>query len=137
MLSFNSRTYTMYATLRKRGPVSFTLTSFRDALERFVEADPLCRYCKVQLMLKNVSTDHIVPLSRGGGNQLRNLQFICKSDNKAKGNMRHEEYEFLLGQLRKMEKKFPDFPARKHVVSALRISNSFRQGAARRAQKAQ
>jgi 5-methylcytosine-specific restriction protein A len=131
--SFSKRTYTMYSLLKKRGAVGFTLESFRAHLERSIERDSNCTYCGQVLMLKTVSADHKLPLSRGGRNLLSNVQFVCKSDNKSKGNMSDEEYRYLLARLDEMEKEFPDFPARRHVLSALRISNSFRQGAMRRA----
>jgi hypothetical protein len=131
-LTFNKRTYTMYVTLKKRGPVGCTIVSFRIALERQIEKDSECRYCKTLLMLKNVSADHRLPISRGGRNLLSNIDFICKSCNKAKSDFSSVEFEYLLSLLDQMEKKFKNFPAKRRVLSALRISNSFRQGRMRR-----
>lgn len=34
----------------------------------------------------NLTIDHIVPLSRGGTDELDNLQFMCKSHNSSKGD---------------------------------------------------
>jgi hypothetical protein len=36
--------------------------------------------------IKNLTVDHIVPLSRGGDDSLANLQFLCRSHNSAKGD---------------------------------------------------
>jgi hypothetical protein len=54
---------------------------------------------------------------------------------KAKGDFTHEEYVALLHSLDQLAAKFANPAIRKRVVDALRISQSFRQGAWRRAQK--
>ena len=41
-----------------------------------------CRRCGT---VENVSIDHILPLSRGGTDDLDNLQFLCRSCNSKKG----------------------------------------------------
>jgi 5-methylcytosine-specific restriction endonuclease McrA len=43
----------------------------------------ICRYCGSQ---KNLEIDHIVPLSKGGGDALKNLQFLCPSCNRRKND---------------------------------------------------
>lgn len=35
---------------------------------------------------KSLSIDHTVPVSKGGGNEIRNLQTLCKSCNSSKGS---------------------------------------------------
>jgi 5-methylcytosine-specific restriction endonuclease McrA len=136
-LSFNSRTYTMYTTIKARGPVEFSLAEFREHLESSIERSPRCPYCQVLLMLKNVSADHMTPVSRGGSNHLSNIQFLCKADNKAKGSMSDAEYGRLLELLDQMEREFPASKARSRVRTALIISSSFRFGTDRRNKKAQ
>lgn len=42
----------------------------------------VCRYCG---STENLSIDHIVPLARGGTNDLDNLQFLCMPCNRRKG----------------------------------------------------
>ncbi len=39
--------------------------------------------CEVK---ENLTIDHILPLSRGGSDDLGNLQFLCRSHNSAKGD---------------------------------------------------
>ena len=43
----------------------------------------ICRICGSNIDLQY---DHDVPLSRGGGNQVENIQLLCKTCNLAKGN---------------------------------------------------
>lgn len=43
-----------------------------------------CRYCGKQLTLETVTLDHIVPVSKGGGNDLQNLVTACLDCNSKK-----------------------------------------------------
>lgn len=43
-----------------------------------------CACCGVSLSRASPQIDHIVPLSRGGGNSRRNLQILCKPCNSSK-----------------------------------------------------
>ena len=42
-----------------------------------------CAYCGSK---KNLEIDHIKPVSKGGGNNIENLQILCRKCNKAKGD---------------------------------------------------
>ena len=42
----------------------------------------ICKHCKTN---KNLTLDHIIPISKGGQNILENLQILCKSCNSKKG----------------------------------------------------
>jgi hypothetical protein len=42
-----------------------------------------CRFCGAQ---NDLVIDHIFPVSKGGGNQIENLQTLCKNCNELKGN---------------------------------------------------
>lgn len=44
-----------------------------------------CKICKAQMHL---TVDHVMPLSRGGSDDLKNLQLLCKSCNSQKSNKR-------------------------------------------------
>lgn len=46
---------------------------------------PYCSYCKTT---KDLTVDHIVPLSRGGSTVESNLQVLCRRCNSRKGNIR-------------------------------------------------
>jgi HNH endonuclease len=132
---FKKRTYTIYRHQKARaGTLPFTLEEFRAALRSFLARHPLCRYCNALVSIRNVSLDHRRPVSRGGNYGLDNIDFICAGDNKAKGDFTGEEYTDLLKHLERMEAKFANPGIKKRVVDALRISQSFRHGARRRAE---
>ena len=50
-----------------------------------------CVYCKVALVNRS-ELDHILPLARGGKNNLYNLQFLCKSCNARKHIRTDQEF---------------------------------------------
>jgi hypothetical protein len=51
-----------------------------DAGIRYACAHPGC------LVAENLTVDHIIPVSRGGTDEIENLQFMCLPHNAAKGN---------------------------------------------------
>lgn len=55
-----------------------------------------CAHCGDQVNLihddpKQATIDHIVPLSRGGLDNIRNMQLLCNECNQAKGNQLEQE----------------------------------------------
>jgi len=48
----------------------------------FEQHDSVCQHCGAT---ENLTVDHIVPLAKGGTNELDNLQPLCKSCNSSKG----------------------------------------------------
>ena len=45
-----------------------------------------CSHCGRKFRKKYIDIDHIVPRSRGGSNELTNLQALCRYCNRSKGN---------------------------------------------------
>lgn len=46
-----------------------------------------CAYCRILLKNKMYHVDHIIPLSKGGGNGRRNLQILCAPCNLSKSKL--------------------------------------------------
>jgi len=57
-----------------------------------------CAYCRCALGL-NYHLDHVIPLSKGGANDRRNLQILCKPCNLEKGARDPMKYARLRGKL--------------------------------------
>lgn len=49
-------------------------------------ADGTCHYCHRQVPVKELTMDHVIPLSRGGQSTKGNLVPCCKECNTAKNN---------------------------------------------------
>lgn len=56
-------------------------------LEKLLERDNYkCVYCQKDINMETVTIDHIIPLSRGGSNDLTNLACSCKICNEDKAD---------------------------------------------------
>ena len=132
-----SRTRQMHATLRRRagGADVMGLEELRAEFGYFLDRWPLCLYCNERVTHANVSLDHRVPVARGGGHEMSNLAFICQPCNKAKGDMTEEEFKDLRLMLDRWSFRHRNPKLRDKVLTALKVSASFRIGANRRARK--
>lgn len=54
----------------------------------------ICAHCGKKLTTKTMTVEHIIPISRGGTNDMENLTALCKECNKKKGNMLYLPYGF-------------------------------------------
>lgn len=72
----------------------------REDLERIYQQQRgKCAACKCSLANARKEVDHIVPLSRGGHNNPSNLQYLCRSCNRAKSAKDPIEFAQELGLL--------------------------------------
>ena len=51
--------------------------------QKLLEFNNCCAYCKDS---KNIEQDHIIPLSKGGKHEIKNIQPLCRSCNARKSN---------------------------------------------------
>ena len=72
------KTKTILEKLRRRWEAVRSNT----APKVFAEHGAICAHCGVT---ENLTIDHIIPLAKGGTNDLDNLQPLCKSCNSSKG----------------------------------------------------
>lgn len=56
----------------------------------------LCAGCRVMFPFRNMTVDHVVPKSRGGGDHVTNLQLLCGACNSMKGSQSQEEFIVVL-----------------------------------------
>jgi len=54
--------------------------------------NPKCLYCSVKLTQYNATTDHIIPISKGGNNSKVNLVVCCIKCNNERGDMDFKKY---------------------------------------------
>lgn len=129
-----ARTRVMHSTLKRRGG-TMTLEEFRALYFRRMSRRPLCTYCNAALHTGNVSVDHLTPVDRGGSHAEGNLTFVCRPCNRAKGSLTYAEFMSLLKHLREWERENRNLKLASGVLTAMRVGNSFRIGAQRRAKQ--
>ncbi len=64
--------------------------------ELFHDQKEKCAGCGEKILFKNFHIDHIVPRSKGGGDERKNLQLLCVSCNSRKGTMDDTEFKEML-----------------------------------------
>lgn len=70
----------------------------------FARYGGLCAYCGKPMQRKNMTVDHLVPQSRGGGNNIENLMPSCRSCNglKAADSLEVFRYRFFWDSLSRL-----------------------------------
>ncbi len=61
-----------------------TLFSYEDKKRILKKSDGKCAHCGENLTYKNMTIEHVIPLSKGGTNEDRNLVALCKNCNNDK-----------------------------------------------------
>ena len=95
-------------------PDSMGSVSPREELYRV--QDGRCAGCGGEFSYEQMTVDHIVPKSRGGGGYMDgNIQLMCKWCNGAKANGTHEEFEERLALWNAHDRKCADCGASRHI----------------------
>lgn len=68
-----------------------------EILQMYKDQEALCAYCAVFLD-NEFDVDHMVPLSRGGTNDWRNLALTCVNCNRRKRDLTAEEFWMILAR---------------------------------------
>lgn len=55
-----------------------------------------CGYCGCILDFESFTADHLIPRSKGGGNELSNLMACCKTCNRSKSSRSVEEFRLVV-----------------------------------------
>lgn len=96
------------------------------------EQDWRCMYCGRRRGFRDLEIDHKVPIARGGNNRPRNLQVLCHSCNKRKGDQTDTEfrrrYRSVL-QCRKDEIPYPSIQQEEFEAVARQTRRAKRDGA--------
>jgi len=59
----------------------------------------LCAYCGRRRRICHMTVDHIIPLSKGGADNLDNMQCTCKACNKFKSDMMPDEFTEIIRRI--------------------------------------
>ena len=59
--------------------------------------DHICVHCRCELSWDNATTDHVVPRSKGGRNNLANLELACFRCNNRRGSRDFREFQISVG----------------------------------------
>ena len=70
----------------------------------YADQKEACNGCEEWFPLRNLETDHIVPRSKGGGDNAENFQLLCGYCNRVKGSGTHEKLKATLKERGIMDK---------------------------------
>lgn len=67
----------------------------------YAKCDGKCAICGKPVQFKHMTVDHKVPLSKGGTNELSNLQLSCLECNRMKSDFLTEEFMERISKIRR------------------------------------
>ena len=107
---------TLRTTLKRRSKeyeveFNISLTEVRTLL--YKSYGRKCRYCNTILLVNNMASDHVHPLSLGGNSTPANLQMICMRCNTRKGPLTDKEFSKILRWLSKQNLALAKYVLRK------------------------
>lgn len=71
-------------------------TSPQKAIAVYHKTKGHCGYCGCMLPFVGYTVDHVVPRSKGGGNELSNLMASCRTCNTSKASRSVEEFRLVM-----------------------------------------
>lgn len=77
-----------------------TLVTEEQVREMWEELQGRCAYCGISIFIemeRDVTIEHITPITRGGGGESNNLTLICALCNTSKNNRLYEEWKAVRG----------------------------------------
>ena len=76
----------------------------------YEKSNGYCQLCGRKMLYDNFTVDHIIPLGRGGTNDMDNLQGVCKVCNEFKANIFPEQFIDRITEIfvYQMEKNYSD-----------------------------
>ena len=94
---FHNRLVTVRTDIPRRTDIDAPVHYRQNAHVLFGQQEGECAGCKMDFPFKIFEVDHVVPRSRGGSDHLENLQLLCASCNRIKGD---RPMEYLIAQLK-------------------------------------
>ena len=101
---FHNRLVTLRTDIPRRTDIDAPKDYGQNKHVLFGQQEGLCNGCKLDLPFKLFEVDHIVPRSRGGTNHLDNLQLLCGSCSRIKGD---KSQEYLIAKLKEIAVPVP------------------------------
>ena len=97
---FHNRLVTVRDDVPRRTDIDAPVNYRQNKHVLYGQQEGKCKGCQLELPFRLFEVDHIVPQAQGGGHELENLQLLCGSCNRIKGD---RPMEYLRSELRKME----------------------------------